>query len=369
MQVEVRKSTTTQEDFLNVERQLKALTFKAGKTSNSFGCQLLPGNPLGRVPSVHIKAAGLGICGKKNANQRGIQVQEYDGGSKMFCKLNLVLKAEEQVELKEMCLGIFNAWMKKHSPSLRSQEYEGMFSNQLTDGSKVGIATKGLINTDILKTMDIPLDHFNSPANTYGSFLFDSEEGGFSGPWYKSLELSEGFPAKDDRPATDHRVMFFDDKGRQIGTKMEDEVEVYKKGGVPLLSKKALDILTKSEFYKKGRWVCSCVVQVYGFHLNVGRDSSNEYVVYPQFRIRTSGSFRMQQVAKIDDPKALSWDQRTSIMDALVFQGVAGPTKKRKRAVTTTTQRSPSKTSKTPNKAIPKDGVCTDGESESEDDE
>jgi hypothetical protein len=354
-------------DFFDLDKQVKGLLFKTDKKKTNFFCNLQHGNALGRVPCVPVMHAPLGMCGKKDMGGRGLQVIQYKlngGKSGSFMKVNLALKAHEQRDLRNLCKSIYTGWLNKHSPTTRSTEYQSMFP-ELTDGTKVHLATKALINTDLLATTDIPVDHYQSPCATYGSFLFDEDLDG--SPWYNSIDVAEGFPEREDTASTDYRIMFFDDKGRQIGNKTEDDVEVYKKGGLPLMSTKAVSILTNSDFYKKGRWVCSTVVQVYAMNLKIGENMDGDKVIYPEFRMRTRGSLRMQQVAKVDDPNALTFDQRTSIMDSIIFAGVTAPSRKRKRSSPSVSASKP-KVAKLKEK-IPETGINTDGESGSDDDD
>ena len=362
--------TVDPQTLLNVEQQLEALTFKGGvekKYKGSYTLQLQNLISVGRTPIVPVIKATLGKTGKKDSNSRGVHVIKYqlgnNGGSNAFTKVALGLKASAQPALKELCKGIFDKWIGKHSPTLRSTEYQKLYP-ELNDGTKVFSATSALVNTDQLVVTELDNDYFGSPSVTYAPFVFGDDD---DATWYNDMTLSEGFAANNDHPATDHRIVFYDDKGRQIGNKVEDEVEVYRKGGVPLMSSSALDLLTKSQFYKKGRWECSCMVEVTSMSIKLGK-SNDQHILYPTFNLRTRGSLRMQQSVKVEDPDALTFDQRTSIFDSIIFDGVTAPSRKRKRAATIGVKKEKKKVTKESSK-VDKTPIDTDGESSSSDDD
>lgn len=316
-------------EFLNIEDQVNALSIASTKKKTEFNVKLTGSNKVGKYPTVVLSKSGLGANGKKSQNVRGLNVIDYEknGNTLSFTTIALRVNSVEHKELRELCTAVLQAFLKKHSPVSNSLEYQAMFPS-LDDGTKVHNATNTLLSPALLNSMEDQNNKWNSPCNTYADFLFGNNEGEGDN-WYLNANVSQGFEATEKHAATDYRVLFFDDKARSIGTKVEEDMEVYKKGGLPLMSSRAIQNLVKSSFYKESYWKCHTAIQLYGFNLKLGEYEGKSFI-YPEFKFRTVGSIRMQTYAQEDDPNAISFDERNNIIQDIVFADVSRP-KKRKR--------------------------------------
>ena len=330
------KNEIVADGMLDVQPQLDALkiqVIKGKKEDVAVASFRLPvGTAVGRYPTVLIKSASMGATGKKGENRRGLNVVEWNLGNGqhgMFSDLKLGLKRSEQEDLGAMCVGILEKFVTKFPPTTNKKVYQDMFES-ITNGSEVFTATKAFQELETFSELEVCEPHnWDSPSTSFGPFLFDQDED--PKPWYAGVRISEGFPAKDDKPATDYRIVFFDERGKQIATKVEEGVTVYQKGGLPLTSTKLIKSLTDSDFYRKTRWTCTAAVQVYGMDIKCGTGNDDNAVMFPVFKLRTTGSIRFQVASTDDDESGVSMDQRTSLLDSLVFSGVAAPSKKRRR--------------------------------------
>lgn len=321
--------------MLNVEPQLSALKIqvtKAKKPDVAMAKFALPmGHSAGKYPSVLVEGATMGATGKKGEHRRGLNIVEFSVGSGQtatFADLKLCFKRKDQEQLAALCAGILEKFVEKFPPTTNKKVYQDIFES-ITNGSEVFTATRALQDLELLSDLEVGDPHsFDEPASTFGPFLYDQDED--PKPWYAGVRVSEGFPAKDDKPATDYRAIFFDERGKQFPSKVEEGVTVYQKGGLPLTSTKLLRSLIDSDFYKKNRWACNAVVQVYGMDLKCGTGYDNNSVMFPVFKLRTTGSLRFQ-IAKDEDSDHISHEQRSSLLDSLVFAGVTAPSKKRRR--------------------------------------
>lgn len=331
-------------NMLNVATQLESVRFsqrsiRSKRNANGlmFDVQLSGRNPAGRNPCCMVRNARLGVNGRMTDNARGIKVIEYvldgkTGACGTMTKLALAFNRTDHEDIRMMCKGVFAKWMERHDPVRKSMWYQNNFPD-LTDGTKVYSATRALVDPELFVDQEFEgAEQYEGPSRTFGDFLYGEEED--SKPWYASLRVSEGFVATDLRPATDYVVAFFDEKGKPCTDKVESEMTVYKKGGVPLMSPKMLKVLTESEFYKTNFWVCSTIMQLYALEIKCACIGPGQYCLYPVFQFRTNNSlcFRIKPMDAVVD--GITYEQRDAIFSAAIFEGVNGPTKKRKRSTT-----------------------------------
>lgn len=301
----------------------------------NFDVQLNRKNPAGRNPCCIVHNAKLGLWGRPSEGNRGLKVVEYTmngtNNTAMFSTLTLALDRSRHTEVYEMCRAVLAKWVEKHDPVRKSMWYQNHFP-QLTDGTKVHRACRALLTNDLYidQEFDGP-EQYDSPGRTYGEFLFGNDEE--CKPWYCDVRVSEGFPAKDDRLATEYTISFFDERGKQCGDKTEGGMTVYKKGGIPLMSPKMLKVLTQSEFYKGTYWNCCTIMQLYAMEMRCVETDDGGHCIFPVFQFRTNNSLCFQ--ASLPERVAegsITFEQRNAIFHSAIFDGVSNPVKKRKRS-------------------------------------
>ena len=314
------------ENYQNVKPLIDMVTFSPAKPGE-FDINLKQWVNGTKQPYVFVKKAKLGAYGPRDDKNRGLQIIDFVKSNKKgtFMKFNMGVTREAQAPLYELCKGVYDQFLKTHSPTIKSLEYQNMF-DELTDGTMVSKATNTLVNTSLLATAIDNRVHksYESPAKTYGQFLFGESE---SDTWYLNASVNTG---DDER---NWRLCFYDSNGKQISTRSEDEVEVYKKGGVPLTSTLALKNLVQSQFYKKHFWNATCVLRLYRMKLVLGVDFNQQYFIYPQFLFSVSHSIRMDEVV-LDKEDSIDRHQRDLIFDQIIFEDVSMPSRKRKRVDT-----------------------------------
>lgn len=331
-------SSSKSNKILDVAAQLDDVRFgQRSSTSDKglvFDVNLAGHNPAGRNPCCLVKDAKLGVMGRATDNHRGLKVIEYKlngtNTSASFVKLGLAFNRTQHDDMYTLCRGVFDKWVEKHDPVRKSMWYQNHFP-QLTDGTKVHVATRGLLSPETFVYTELEGNaQYDSPARTYGEFLFGNDVEGR--PWYNEVRVSEGFAAKDGRPATEYMCCFFDEKGKQCTDKVEHDMTIYKKGGVPLMSGKMLKLLTESEFYKSAYWGCTVVLQLYSMEIRCGTVGEQGNCLYPIFNFRTTNSLCFQvRPQEILGDSGITFEQRDTLFSAAIFEGVNAPNKKRKR--------------------------------------
>lgn len=316
--------------IMDIDAQIKTLSVVEGKQTKGdnryMRLSVSRSNPLGPIPIVVVRNAPLGATGKRSERGRGLRVIDSANGS--FMTLALGLNRDTQKDLRTMLLAALRKHNEKFDPVQKSLIYQKAFPD-LDDGTKVFKASYGLQSEEALMSMELSSPEWDSPSRTFGPFLFSEEED--VPAWYTDVSVGTGFEARDTAPATDYRVLFYDDKGKQIPSKSEDGLNIYSKGGIPLSSSKMVNAMTTSEFYLSNRWLCTAALHVTSIVIKIGMNAQEERVLYPVFKMRTSGSIRMQMAPPQDMTGVITFEQRGSLLDAIIFEGVSGPSKKRRR--------------------------------------
>lgn len=317
---QLTKNTTHYEDL---GPQLDALHFASTRKKNEFDCLFRPWVQGNKNPYVVLRNARLGAYGPQLRKNHGLQVIDIKDADRTFMKFQFGVNSTDHANLRNLCLGVYDEFIKKKSPTTKSIEYQNMFP-ELTDGTMVHHASKHLVNSCLLESaIDTSIDKaYSSPSVTYGPFLFGDNP---SARWYFGASVSEGTP---DRM---WKFVCYDSKGKQFGNRHEQETEVYKKGGIPLTSTLKMKNLVQSNFYKKTNWNVTAALRLYRIRLQLGTDANGERFIYPEFCFQVSHSIRMDEVVFDEEDGRINAAKKDTIMDNIIFNGVQAPSRKRKR--------------------------------------
>lgn len=284
----------------------------------------------GGTPVALVTGASLGQCGKKGSGHRGIHATSWTANSKTVhnVSLKICFKREIHGDMHTLMKGILEKVCDTHSPIRDSKWYETKFS-ALDNGTKVFDATKEMQKPELFETLDLKGDHWNSPAATFGNFLYGANED--DAKWYASVNFPAG---KDGTLSSSDRLVLYDERGKMIGSRSDSHGnEVYTKGGILLSNSKGMADLVNSKFYSDNLWACTTNIRPYSVHIKY---SDEDNVVYPIFKMRTFGDVRFQVTTREEDPNQLKMDQVVAAFNAQVYEGVTAPPRKKKRIASAT---------------------------------
>lgn len=352
-----------QSEFLGIQKQLDVLKFNASDTRDSndtkvFNLGLARVSPQGRFPIALVSGAGLATTGRREDAKRGINVIRY-GNDRSFTKVALRFDRSSQEDLRRLCRGIIEKWKKAYDTTTRNKWYQDSFAS-LTDGTKVFTACEPINDPSMYAGMMLTdPDLFDSPGRTFGPFLYSDDE---DASWYCDMGVDEGYAGGDRGPASDYRLYLYTEKGQLVGDKEEDGVPVYKKDGIPVKNHKMLGNLVDSKLYKNQRRVCNAMVQITRLTWKCCKDESGTLRLVPIFRMRVTESMAMIASEETGERSGITPEQRSSIINAIVFKNLAMPSGfgKRKRAKGGVAPTFNLKRSKTEVAQVPVDGSQTD---------
>ena len=280
---------------------------------------------IGGSPVVHVKSAGLSLCGKKDSKSRGLSVISWERNGKRgeFVSLKLAVNREDHNDLYKMCKGMLETFVQKNDPITSSMWWQRKFP-RIEDGTDVHKTTSGFQNMNEFCQMEGgSSDAFKSPASTFGKFLYSESED--EAKWYLDLLV----PRESDKRENLERIVLYDERGKMIGNRQDaDGNEVYSKGGILLTNKKKLRDLVESSFYKETIWKCDTFVRIYGMDIIHSTTCEN---VYPFFKTSVYGDIKLQMSNKKQDPNQLSGDQVQSMFASVLFEGVSAPSRKKRK--------------------------------------
>lgn len=332
-------SPTIDTDPFDVDNQIKKLRLtKARRPSRKtdgvhYAAFLNDGGDIGNVPVVIVHDCALALCGKKDEKVRGFKKVLYnvDGEEKSFYTLNVAFGSKTQPELQQLCKGMIDHYVTRYDPVSKSMLYQNeLFPEKLTDGSKVFSATQAIVSREGLKTVDFDgTNHWDSPANTYGSFLYGDDEENHT--WYTQLTINTGFMEKKGKGGS-YLLLCVDENDRPLSKKTESGKCVYSKDGVPLGDSTRMDAFVESDLFKMNRWRVTTAVQPHSMTIHCRDDINGNPVVFPSFQMRTHGIIKMQLVVVDDIDHSLALQQRDELIANAVMGTTPLPRVSRKRA-------------------------------------
>lgn len=310
--------------------QSEGMFFKQGTSPRSFNVRIKEG-PLGAIPTVLCEGASMPINGKKEDGIRGIvSYKSRDKG--YFSKLKLTCTDQTSGEVIKLCKNALDAWKTAFNPTTKSMWYQKTFG--LTDGTKVKFATDAILNPEIYGsyTFEGP-ESYDAPVNTFFKALYGDEE---NAPWYTQVDIQN---AKEGESAFDivstSRLMFRDENGKVLKHKLGSGAPSIPASGLLLTREEDVRAVLMSQWYKDQRWKCRAFIQLRGIDWRTSRDaSSGDLVLYPIFKLRTTGSIVFQRTVYELPEGVIPEDQRASLLNNAVLDGMdSGPApKKRKRS-------------------------------------
>ena len=318
------------EQMMSADVQTSNMSFIQGKKNGNVFYVRIRDGPMGTTPMAMVRGCSLPPIGKATDNRRGIRTFESSHGD-VFSKLKLRFDESTASGVFDLCRKTLENWKNIYDPVRRSAWYQKTFN--FSDGTKVHNATMGIETPELFGDFKFEgVDEFDAPSATFAPALY----GGNGDPWYHACGIPTARPDSiDEKMINDSQLYLYDEAGKRIKSKTSDGVLVYPAGGIPLTDTAALEVLGKSTFFKEGRWVCRTTIQLTSITWKTSVDIVTGYrVLYPIFSIKTSGSIVMQKTVYELAEGVIPVDQRLSVLDSLLFEGMdAPPIKKRKRAV------------------------------------
>ncbi len=284
----------------------------------------------GRCPTVKFEGATLGAVGKSGEGKRGFDVIEWSGMKKddaPYVRLGLGLSKEGQGEVIAMMQGVLKKFLADHDPIKDSKWYQSAFASELTDGTKVHLATKGLQDGREFVDMTFTGDDlsWDSPSRTWGPAVYGSDD---------SVRF---YPRP--RVIVDDDTMIYTSKtdDRVYSDVVEESVTVYPRTGIHMDNRILLNRFLASEHYKEKHWRAKGMLRMSSFELicsQIGEhpDTKNPiYGVAPKFNLQIVGSVLLTEAKSAIDDSPWTDDERAKIMHSMLFQGIKGSVGGRKR--------------------------------------
>jgi hypothetical protein len=128
-------------------------------------------------------------------------------------------------------------------------------------------------------------------------------------------------------------LVLYDENNKKIKTRTSEGATIYPQAGIRLTDYDAVSTLMKSSFFKDQSWTCKTIVQLSSIQWKMSHDAmTSNMVIYPVFNLRPYGSVIMKVTPYFVPEGVIPIEQRGSILDAALFDGLEAP-KKRKRVV------------------------------------
>lgn len=322
----------TTSNVLSHSVQTAKLSFKTSKNRNTLFDVKVKDGPMGSRPTVMTGLCQLSPNGKSEDGLRGIASFKARHNSDMFSSLKLRLTNGTAGDVIKMCESALDAWTLAHDPVRQSSWYQSQFG--LADGTKVHLATGAMANPDLYAGYAFEGNaSYNSPKSTFFDVMYGDEE---DTVWYHSFGIPTAKGGDWNETAVNSAVLVFrGEDGKAIKHKLGEDCPAIPTTGVPLTDLDTIRRIEQSSWFKDSRWNCKTAIQLSGLEWKLERDiTSGELVLCPIFHLKVAGSILYMKTTYALPEGVVPIDERMSIMDAALFEGIEAPTisKKRKRS-------------------------------------
>lgn len=309
------------ESYFDLDAQLKeARVVKVKGKKDAFNIYSSNGQATGSYLCLPIFKAPLATVGKKDAGLKGFNVflsGPYGDNTLLSMRLDPV----NHGGLRTFMQKVLSFVGQKLDFQKKSRMFETMFK-ELDDGTKVYNASQYMTSPERFAGIsDFSEDNWNLPTKNWTNFVYGPESE--DSAWYMTARIDQRNP--------DDILLLFDSKGKRIGNRKEEDISVYPKSGIPLQNNKQISLLVNSSFFKNSKWTCSGVLLLTGFTMEMSMNVDKEPYLYPKFHFKMRGSLRVDENTVTYDNSPVNDKQVLSIYDYFIFEGVQGPSKKRKR--------------------------------------
>lgn len=324
------KEVVKPETCFDQERHLTSFRLRPDKIPTPGVFIATPSLPFGAIdgqfPVTLVDECRLGANGSKESGGRGLKVVEFkrSGASAKFLSLAIGIpkKVEANNGLRKLMKKSIAEFVKLHDPVKDSTWYQKTFS-VLDNGTKVFEATESLSNPENFTDMVLEHDEWDSPSKTFGSFVYGKDE---EHTMYINASV-------DDK----YGVRCFDEKMKKMPKKEKQSVVIYPRDGFTLDNVTQLELFLNSDFYKKTHWKTRLMIRISrisfkcekrGSHLASGNPI---YGVYPVFKFKTCSDLCFIETPAVGSG-VLDDETLDVAKNMLLYAGLPGPSKKRKRA-------------------------------------
>jgi len=308
-------------DAMSVDAQTAKLEFKPSTNNPNVFIPRNVGGTLGSIPTVMVNWCKLPPHGKKEENLRGVVSYTSHNGN-TFNRLKLALGNDTSSDVFELCRRVHHTFAEQYPPVGKSMWWQRQFN--FLDGTKVFSGTAGVSDPELYNSFIFDgSDKYSAPSKTFASALYSDSPDAM---WYASVSV----PTYGNR-VTGDTIVLYDADLKPFKNKYDGSTEIYKAGGIPIEDHDGVNTLSNSNFFKNHQWTCRTVLQLSSLEWKSAIDeTTGNRVVFPIFHFKTVGSIVLKVTPYVLPDGVVPVDKRKAFLDTLLFEGMAGSTKKRK---------------------------------------
>ena len=318
-------------DFGDVDRQLAGLVVSPSATKYSkqgavsFRLSIPYGSPEGYSPVCWVRGGRLGRFGSSEDPSFGFAVRQVSG-SASWVKFHVGLDNNSCPGLAKIIKGFMDTFLKTYliidgqpADALNRVRYQKNFA-ELNDGTKVDQATQHLRDPARFVDLSLPVEGtdyftFDSPARTFAPYVYGEDN--------STYYLEATVPSDEDDESA---VFCFTAEDKTFESQVKGGVTVYPETGIRLTHTDALDVFSKSDFFRKKTWAVTFALRVSSMEFLCRKrgewpgTGNPLYAVYPVFKYRTVGGIKLQEVKREGDGELHSDAQCAALANSFMFK-------------------------------------------------